>query len=392
MSQRRRFGSIRRLPSGRYQARYLGPSGETIPADNTFAAKADADHWLSLVEADLARGTWVDPRAGQVTLETYAAEWLDARPKPLRRRTRELYEGQLDHHILPVLGGYQLRHLTTNVIRRWHADLLSGGKLGEVTVAKCYRLVRAILNTAVEDEIIAKNPCVLKDAGVEHSPERPVATLGQVKALVDAAEPSFRALLLLATFTGLRQGELLGLARRHVDPLHGEIRVERQLQEFANGERGFGPPKSEAGQRIVTIPAAILPDIKGHLDAWAAPGADGLVFCRDDGEPLRRTTVYRKWRKAAKAVGLAGMHLHDLRGTGNTLAAATGASTKELMARLGHSSPRAALIYQHATRDRDSTIAQALSDLIDGATGKEESGEPEANVVPLIREGEATGT
>src|SRR5256885_2093569 len=81
----------------------------------TFAAKADADHWLSLVEADLARGTWVDPRAGQVTLETYAAEWLDARPKPLRRRTRELYEGQLDHHILPVLGGYQLRHLTTNV-------------------------------------------------------------------------------------------------------------------------------------------------------------------------------------------------------------------------------------------------------------------------------------
>jgi integrase len=105
--------------------------------------------------------------------------------------------------------------------------------------------------------------------------------------------------------------------------------------------------------------------MQAHLATWAAPGRDGLVFSGTKGQPMRRATFYTAWARAIAAVDVdPDLRLHDLRHTGNTLAASTGASTKELMARLGHSSPRAALIYQHATAERDAAIAGALSDLI----------------------------
>jgi integrase len=107
-----------------------------------------------------------------------------------------------------------------------------------------------------------------------------------------------------------------------------------------------------------------VPELKEHLERYAGPGPDGLVFCGSLYKPLNRKTFYRHWNGAVSAAGLEGFHFHDLRHTGNTLAAATGASTKELMSRMGHASPRAALIYQHASTDRDHTIAAALSSMI----------------------------
>jgi integrase len=245
--------------------------------------------------------------------------------------------------------------------------MLKADRPGRTTVAKCYRLLRTILGTAVEDELIVKNPCVIKGAGVERSPERPVATIEQVYALAETIEPRYRALVLLATFTGLRLGELQALTRRRLDLLHGTVDIVEQMLHLADGTLLLGPPKSEAGRRTVAIPAVIIPDLEVHLAEWAAPGRDGLVFCGYRNQPMRRGTLYLAWRRATKAVGVEGLRLHDLRHTGNTLAAATGASTKELMARMGHASPRAALIYQHATDERDAAIAAALSELVERA-------------------------
>ena len=117
----------------------------------------------------------------------------------------------------------------------------------------------------------------------------------------------------------------------------------------------------------MSIPPAMLPELKAHLDAWCLPGEDELVFPGAQGKPFRRASLYTAWRRATRVTGLEELHFHDLRHTGNTLAAATGASTKELMSRMGHASPRAALIYQHASRDRDEAIAAALSDVISAA-------------------------
>lgn len=126
-----------------------------------------------------------------------------------------------------------------------------------------------------------------------------------------------------------------------------------------------GPPKTAAGERTVAIPASLRSELERHLTDHAAPGIHGLVFCGRTGQPIRRANFYVVWNRAREAVGLPHLHFHDLRHTGNTLAASTGASTKELMARMGHASPRAALIYQHAIRERDHAIAQALDDMIE---------------------------
>lgn len=109
----------------------------------------------------------------------------------------------------------------------------------------------------------------------------------------------------------------------------------------------------------------IVPDIREHLERYAEPGADGRVFVGAKGATPRRNHFNRLWRKACREVGIADLHFHDLRHTGNTLAASTGASTRELMARMGHSTARAALIYQHASAERDRLIADALSGLVD---------------------------
>jgi integrase len=170
---------------------------------------------------------------------------------------------------------------------------------------------------------------------------------------------------LLATFCGLRLGELLALRRDRVDLSNERLAVTEQIVELTDGTRSVGPPKTEAGRRVVAIPPHLVQDIHLHLDQWVGAANDSLLFTAPNGSVVRRGNFrQREWIVAAKKVGLSNLRLHDLRHTGNTLAASTGASTKELMARMGHSSPRAALIYQHATEERDVAIAKALSAMV----------------------------
>jgi integrase len=363
LRRHRHSGAVRQLPSGRWQARLQDADGAYVSL-GAFRSRAEADKALTLAVADQTRGSWVDPRSGRTTLERYADSWLADRAG-LRPRTRELYAGQLRNHILPALGGLELGRITPAQVRQWHAQLSSSDVIGSVTTAKCYRLLRTILATAVEDELISRNPCVLQGAGAERSPERPVATVQQVRLIADAVEPRYRMLVLVATYTTLRLGELAALTRRRVDLENKTIEVVAAASEMANGTRIIGPPKSAAGRRTVSIPDAIVPSLRDHLERFSAPGEDGLVFCGPKGAPLRRSNWNVRWRRATAELGMEYLRFHDLRHTGNTMAASTGASTKELMARMGHASPRAALIYQHATRERESAIAAALSAMID---------------------------
>ena len=366
---RRDFGSVRRRDSGRWQARYRDPNGRL--QTRMFATKGDATRFLAGVRADLDRGEWFDPGAGRQPLRDYARAWVKARRvrgRPLAPRTVALYEWLLDKHILPALGDLQLRQLTPAAIREWHGRLTSSAGPGAVTAAKCYRLLRSICTSAVADQEIPRNPCAIPGAGQESSPERPVATVPQVLALAQEVGERWRALVLLAAFCALRFGELAGLTRADVDLGDGTVRVRVSVSDLPGGVRHVGPPKSAAGRRVVTIPAAVLPAIGEHLERFAQPGDDGLVFVGPRGGVLRESNfVNDVWRPAAEKVGVPHLHFHDLRHTGNTLAAATGASLRELMVRMGHASAKAALRYQHATRDRDAAIARALSDLVEQA-------------------------
>ncbi|GLZ07668.1 putative prophage phiRv2 integrase [Actinomadura sp. NBRC 104412] len=358
MAGKRRFGRVRQLPSGRYQARYLGPDGVDRPAPNTFASKTDADQWLVLKEAEIRRGEWIDPDAGRVPFEVFAKQWIDDRV--LKPRTEGLYRGLLRNHLLPTFGNFDLVDIREADVRRWRKERL--GVVGQSTVAKAYQLLKSILNTAVDDELIRRNPCRIKGAGVPDTPERQMIPLGKVIEILAKTPERYRALVLLGTFASLRWGELAALRRRHLDLEAGLVRVEGAIAELDGGKLVEDTPKSRAGRRVVSIPAEIIPDLRAHLDKFAEEGPDGRVFVGPKGGPLRRSGFRRIWNKVRKDVDLPDLHFHDLRHVGNTLAATTGASLKELMARMGHASTRAALIYQHATQDRDRAIAEALGE------------------------------
>ena len=230
--------------------------------------------------------------------------------------------------------------MAPSAVRAWWAGVAARSP---ARAAKAYRLLRAILNTAVTDELLARNVCQVAGAGQERSPERPIATVVEVQALADAMPERLALLIRLAAFCGLRRGELLGLRRRDIDLLHRQVRIERSLVYISDGDVIAKAPKTSAGRRRIAIPPHLLPYLQEHLQDHTEPGADSLLFTGEKGGPLRPHVLQAKWHEARQGIGRPDLHLHDLRHSGNTWAAGTGASTAELMARMGHASPAAAL-------------------------------------------------
>lgn len=373
---RREFGRIRQLPSGRYQARYPGADGVLRPAPHTFARKKDAADWLAEIQTELRRDEWINPDAGRVLFREYATAWVAERD--LADTTRERYDFALRKHLLPTFGNSEVARIREASVRTWRKERQDAG-VGQSSIAKAYRLLHAILNTAVDDGLIRRNPCRIKGASADRSPEREVVTLDQVFRILDAIPARYRALVLLGTFASLRFGELASLRRHAVDLGSAEIWVRKSQAELRGGRLVEKDPKSAAGRRAVAIPSMIVPELREHLARFAEPGREGRVFVGPKGGRLRRRNFLRVWARTLDSVGLGDLdvHFHDLRHTGNQLAAETGATTRELMARMGHASPRAALIYQHATRDRDRRIA----DQIDAALspGRKTDSDPEGH-------------
>lgn len=363
MAGKRGFGSVRKLPSGRWQARYRGPDGQMRPAPRTFATKKSAEQWLSTTEVQILQGDWIDPERSKVTVASYVQRWIDQRPG-LRPKTVGLYEWLLQKHIEPTeLGDTELGRLTTPIVRQWRAERLDSG-VSEIATAKAYRLVRAALNTAVdEDKIIPRNPCRVRGADKEYSPERPVLTIAQVFTLAAAVPERYRVLVLLTAFCSLRWGEVTALTREDFSDGAVSVRIGKALVELPGKGLVVSPPKSRAGLRTLTVPEAIRADVLAHLDEYVADAPTSYVFTGLRGNPLRRSNFSQivKWGKLTASVGLAGVHFHDLRHAGNLWASKSGMSTKDLMARMGHDDMRAALIYQRATDDAERRIAEDLS-------------------------------
>ncbi|HEY1698659.1 MAG TPA: site-specific integrase [Trebonia sp.] len=388
--RRRRFGAVRQLPSGQWQARYPGPDGLMHPADKTFPSKTDAEVWLTTKEAEIIAGDWIDPDAGKVLLADFGKSWIDERPG-LRPKTVRLYKYLLRAHIAPHFDGKTVAQIKEAAVRKWRKKLLDDG-VSEVTTAKAYRLLKAMLNTAVDDGIIKRNPCRIKGAGQEESPERPVLPVEQVFVLADAIDQRYRAFMLLGTFGSLRWAEIAALRPSDIDLANCTIRVERQLIEQDDGGSVFGPPKSRAGKRTVSFPDLIKPDLEAHIKEYA-PEPDDLMFTSPNGSPMRHSNFYRRvWIPAVEKAGLKGTHFHDLRHTGNALTSEAGANLRELMARMGHSSTRAALIYLHSTDARQRAIADEIGKNARAALRKSQGKTKRAAKTKPQTQGKRSGT
>jgi integrase len=374
--KRRGFGQIRRLPSGRWQASHMAPGGRRHNAPRTFDTRKDAEAWLAEAQTDLSRDQWRRPEPPRKvdTFAAYAASWLDTRK--LTPRTADEYRKLLDGHLLPVFGALAVDEITAPMVRAWHAGLTTG----PTRKAHAYGLLHAILATAVADDLIGANPCRIRGATqVKRARKIRPATLPELAAIAEGMRPAYRAMVLLAARCGLRFGELAELRRADIDIAHGVVHVRRGVTHTKAGPV-VGTPKSAAGVRDVAIPPHLLPAVRDHLAEHTGRGRDALLFVSPSGTHLRSDSrMHDEFRAAAAGADRPDLTFHDLRHTGATLAAATGATLAELMARLGHSTPNAAMLYQHATSDRDRAIAEALSKFAGG------------EVVPLRPRREASG-
>lgn len=336
MATRRRFGSVRRLPSGRWQARYWDAAGNRIGAPTTFATKGDAQRWLSAAETDQSRGEWHDPRLGDVPFREWADRWLATKAPKLEPATEDLYRYLLRRHVVPHFGAMAVGRITAAEVQSWLAEM-HRTELSPNTVAKAYRCLSGAMDGAVDAGLIARSACTLKGAGTERHAEMQIARPEQVAELAAAVGPRWEALVFVAAYTGLRWGELAGLRRSDVDLAANLVTVTRKLGEV-NGTLSFSPPKTAAGKRTIGIPSFVARSLAVHMDLYALPGDDGLVFPSADGQPMRRSNFRRRvWEPATAEAGMSGFRFHDLRHTAATLAAASGSSLKALMARIGHS-------------------------------------------------------
>ena len=240
-------------------------------------------------------------------------------------------------------------------------DALDRAGLGAKTAVSVESRLHAIMASAVADEVIDSNPCRIRGAGQHKRAHKVIpASVAQLNAAIEAMTPRLKAAVALASWCAPRRGEVLELRRADIDLEAGVVRV-RRTAGVVNGQWVIGTPKSTEGIRDVTIPPHLLQMIANHLAEHVGPGPDALLFPGSDGGHLQPGSLYREWYKAREAAGRQDLRFHDLRHSGAVLAAATGATLAELMQRLGHATPSAALLYQHVARGRDQEIAAQLS-------------------------------
>jgi integrase len=360
------FGSVDKLATG-YRARYFGPDGRRYKAPTLFLTKREARSWLSLRQSEIIRKAWEPPEAteqkpARTTFTEYAELWLAERE--LKDRTREHYRKLLDQRLLPApFAALPLSSITSDDVRSWHAKM---GTKTPTMRAHCYGLLRTIFGTAASDGKIGVNPCVIRGAGSARRVHkiRP-ATLDELEIITREMPERHRPMILLASWLALRFGEIAELRRMDIDLRDEVIRVRRAVVRVEGGAFRVTTPKSDAGVRDVAIPPHLLPTLEDHMSKHVGSKRDSLLFPAKQGGHLAPATLNRWFYKARAKANRPDLRFHDLRHSGAVLAASTGATLAELMQRLGHSTPAAAMRYQHAAQGRDREIAALLSKLAD---------------------------
>ncbi|WP_454130258.1 tyrosine-type recombinase/integrase [Microbacterium aurum] len=367
-ANREDFGAIR-VRNGRFQASYPGPDGTRYYGPMTFSNRTDARAWLDGVRTDIARGVWVSPKAIKAeTFAQYAETWiaqrLSSKGEPLRPKTRQEYERQLAKG-LAVFADDRLTDITTARVREWHAARMKAGKTAAASEA---RLLRAILNTAAEDGIIAAAPVPSKltntSAGKKYRPP----TIEELATLHDGVEDRYKLAVLIAAYGGLRLSEWRALRRADLTLTDDRyiVSVTRQAEHVTGHGWEVGPPKSASGVRVAALPAWMTPVIDAHLEARVGPFAESLLFApKGRSQFIHNSDFYDSWTPAQEAAGVKGqVREHDLRDFAGSHLLAAGANALEVRDFLGHADVQTTTKhYLHVVNDRAAELADRMPTL-----------------------------
>lgn len=341
----------------RWRARYFDPNGQERA--RTFARKADAERFLAGVESDKSRGLYVDPSAGRITVAQYAKTWQAAQVH--RPSTAYTFDCHLRTHILPLLGHRPMGAITRSEIQGWVKS--RSAVLAPSTTTLVYSVLRMIFRAAVADRVLAVSPCeriTLPKAPLKDVEPLPVAA---VAALAEAVPARYRALLICAAGTGLRQGEVFGLRPDRVDFLRRSLKVDGQLVLLPGAPPVLGPPKTPASYRSVPLADVVLEALSSHVATFPpAITQDSrkrpveLIFSDDKGRPMSRTWFnHQIWGPAVLAAKLPnGSHFHELRHFYASLLIDAGESVKVVQSRLRHATADETLnTYAHLWPDTE---------------------------------------
>lgn len=378
MARKARWGSIKKLPSGNYQASYPHPENSDlsmrIKAPHTFGLKEEAETWLAKERALIAQDKWLHPderaeeRAreeaekarGLIPFKVYAEKWISTRTNRdgqlLASRTREEYLRYLDDR-LAEFADKPLSSITADTVRAWYAEQISTGK--KTSVGRQYDFMKSVFKLAVEDELIPSNPCKVK-GGSKASTEVEVKapTDAELQTIIDEMPEDLKHVVLIAAAAGLRWGEIAPLTPEDIEvilsPETGDvdavrIAVTRAEVRLQGGKKEVKKPKSKAGVRVVSFFGSDAADVAGH------------VRTVKPGERLTTRTyagVRYHWMKAREKAGRPDLHFHALRHYSGTRFAQAGATLKEIMAWLGHSDVNSAMTYQKAVQSRMEELAR----------------------------------
>ena len=367
---RESFGTLRELPSGRYQASYVGDDGERYNAPGTFDNKTDGRGWLAAQSVKVHGGDWQAPvvtARKSETFNAYASDWIDRRRVkgyPLRPRTREEYLRLLAGP-LRTLADTPMNKISRDQVDRWHSDQSARGKLTQTS--RGYALIKAVMADALDRGVITVTPARVR-GGASPTTGRKVTppTDDELEALHEAMLPMYRALVTVAANGGLRYGELTELRRKDVTKRRSgaaTIRIERAVVFVKDGPI-VGKPKSSAGVRSVTLPKEASAELFAHLDEFVQADPESLIFPDLYGAHMPLWRFATHWRRARLAASRPDLGIHALRHYALTRFAATpGATLAAIMGRAGHSTVTTAMNYQHAAADLDAQLAQRMSDL-----------------------------
>lgn len=355
------FGSIDKLPSGKWRVRYTNPiTGETLKAPMTYATKGDANAYLATQFDALNKGTWRDTRHSTERLDTYARRWITQRglkPASIPDRIRIL-----ENYIFPYLGNVPISEITPDQVRTWRADLTQATNGKTATVSKAYACLKAVMSTALTDELIHRNPCNIKGAGNYLIPGRSALTVDEIETLAANVLDRYKALVWLLASTGLRIGEATALRIKDIDLDAQTLKVSWRVKKMPGGALDVDTPKSAKGIRVIQLPPHLIPILQAHIDTYAQRDSKALVFTTNKGLPAVEGGAVAI-KKALVAIGKPSMTTHDLRHTATTLYANIGANPTEIMQRNGQSDTKIAMHYVQTNNERTKVLAQTLSDL-----------------------------
>ncbi len=341
--------------NGKWQARYRATDGKEHA--RRFDRKVDAERWLATTQADLARGTYVDPTTRKVTLTDYSAEWLARMTPTWRPSSAALATNSIVHHVLPVLGGRPVVSLRKADVEALCASL----DLAPSTVANVHQHLSQLLANAVEDGLIARNPAHRARLPKREASKAQPVDLDVVERIRLALPPWMAVVVPLGVGAGLRQGEVSGLSVDRVDFLRRHLRVDRQLICRYVAEPVLSPTKTASSNRTIPLADFVLESLAAHLSRFPTE-REGLLLRTPSGLPVDADRFGHQWRTACRAAGVPGLRYHALRHTFASTLLSRGVSVKAVADWLGHANPNITLTTYAHLMPADEEVARCVLD------------------------------